>query len=310
MTAPAASQTSRRMLVSRSMRNSTRAAIAIVVIIAVASVAAPFIGARAPAAIGDVVGARLLAPFTRDPAGAFHLLGTDRLGRDLLARTLLAGRVSLAVGIAGALLAGALGVVVGALAGWSRGAADRALMGVTDALLAIPRLVLLLLCVALWEPSLRTVVIVLAATGWMGIARLTRAEVVAARGRPYVDAARALGARSQRTLWRHVLPNALGPALVATAMGVGSAIMLEAGLSFLGLGVQPPAASWGNMIAAGRDVVVTAPWVSLVPGLAVVIVTMCATIIGDAVRDRLAGNRPVVAQRTRIVTTSRGAAVN
>jgi peptide/nickel transport system permease protein len=134
-------------------------------------------------------------------------------------------------------------------------------------------------------------------------------KLVAARGRPYVDAAAALGARPGRTLWRHVLPNALGPALVATAMGVGSAIMLEAGLSFLGLGVQPPAASWGNMIAAGRDVVVTAPWVSLVPGLAVVIVTMCATIIGDAVRDRIAGKRPL-AQRTRIVTTSRGPAVN
>ena len=292
------------------MRISTRAAVATVVVIALAAIVAPFVGARAPASIGDVVGARLLAPLSHDPAGAFHLFGTDRLGRDLLARTLLAGRISLAVGIAGALLAGALGVVVGAVAGWNRGAADRALMAMTDALLAIPRLVLLLLCVALWEPNLRTVVIVLAATGWMGVARLTRAEVVAARGRPYVDAARALGARPGRTLWRQVLPNALGPALVATAMGVGSAIMLEAGLSFLGLGVQPPAASWGNMIAAGRDVVVTAPWVSLVPGLAVVIVTMCATIIGDAVRDALAGKRPVVAQRTRIVTTSRGPAVN
>jgi peptide/nickel transport system permease protein len=291
-------------------RLSTRVAVTAVALVALASAAAPLLGARAPAAIGDVVGARLLAPFTRDPAGAFHLFGTDRLGRDLLARTLLAGRVSLVVGIAGALLAGALGVGVGALAGWRRGPLDRLLMAVTDALLAIPRLVLLLLCVALWEPSLRTVVIVLAATGWMGIARLTRAEVVAARGRPYVDAARALGARPARTLWRHILPNALGPALVATSMGVGSAIMLEAGLSFLGLGVQPPAASWGNMIAAGRDVVVTAPWVSLVPGLAVVVVTMCATIIGDAVRDRLAGQRALPAQRTRIVTTSRGPAVN
>ena len=298
------------MTALRSTRVSTRIAIGVVAIVTVASLAAPFVGARAPAAIGDVVGARLLAPLTRDPAGGFHLFGTDRLGRDLLARTLLAGRISLAVGIAGALLAGALGVAIGAIAGWRRGAPDRLLMALTDALLAIPRLVLLLLCVALWEPSLRTVVIVLAATGWMGIARLTRAEVVAAHGRPYVDAARALGARPARTLWRHVLPNALGPALVATAMGVGSAIMLEAGLSFLGLGVQPPAASWGNMIAAGRDVVVNAPWVSLVPGLAVVIVTMCATIIGDAVRDRLAGKRQVVAQRTRIVTTSRGAAVN
>jgi peptide/nickel transport system permease protein len=291
-------------------RRSARVAGAMLGAIAVAAVAAPLLGARAPAAIGDVVGARLLSPFSHDPAGALHLLGTDRLGRDLLARTLLAGRVSLAVGVTGALLAGALGVAVGAVAGWRRGPADRALMALTDALLSIPRLVLLLLCVALWEPSLSTVVIVLAATGWMGVARLTRAEVIAARGRPYVDAARALGAPSRRTLWRHVLPNALGPAIVATTMGVGSAIMLEAGLSFLGLGVQPPAASWGNMIAAGRDVVVTAPWVSLVPGLAVVMVTMCATIVGDDLRDRLAGTRRTTVQRTRIVTISRGPAVN
>ena len=298
------------MSIAGPRRISTRVAVAVVAIVALASVVAPLLGARAPAAIGDVVGARLLAPFSRDPAGAFHLFGTDRLGRDLLARTLLAGRVSLAVGIAGALLAGALGTVVGALAGWRRGLPERLLMALTDALLAIPRLVLLLLCVALWEPSLRTVVIVLAATGWMGVARLTRAEVVAARGRPYVEAPRARGGRARRTRRRPVRPNARGPARVATAMGVGSAIMLEAGLSVLGLGVQPPAASWGNMIAAGRDVVVTAPWVSLVPGLAVVIVTMCATIIGDAVRDRLAGKRPVVVQRARIVTTSRGPAVN
>jgi peptide/nickel transport system permease protein len=291
-------------------RRSTRVASAVLIMIAAAAIVAPLIGARAPAAIGDVVGARLLGPFTRDPGGSFHLFGTDRLGRDLLARTLLAGRVSLADGVTGALLAGALGVAIGAIAGWRRGATDRLLMALTDALLSIPRLVLLLLCVALWEPSLRTVVIVLAATGWMGVARLTRAEVVAARGRPYVDAARALGGTSQRTLWRHVLPNALGPAIVATTMGVGSAIMLEAGLSFLGLGVQPPAASWGNMIAAGRDVVVTAPWVSLVPGLAVVIVTMCATILGDALRDRLAGARRPSIQRTRIVTISRAPAVN
>lgn len=292
-------------------RWSTRIAIAVVAAVVLAALAAPLAGARSPGAIGDVVGGRLLPPFSRDPGGALHLLGTDRLGRDLLTRTLLAGRISLAVGITGALLAGALGVCIGAVAGWRRGPVDRSLMALTDALLAIPRLVLLLLCVALWEPGLQTVVIVLAATGWMGIARLTRAEVIAARGRPWVDAAHALGARSRRTLWRHVLPNALGPALVATGMGVGGAIMLEAGLSFLGLGVQPPAASWGNMIAAGRDVVVSAPWVSLVPGLAVVIVTMCATILADAARDSIAGRRaPAAPQRTRIVTMSRGAAVN
>jgi len=266
-------------------RFSTRLALGVVVVIVLAAIAAPLVGARAPASIGDVVGARLLPPFSRDPAGAFHLFGTDRLGRDLLARTLLAGRVSLAVGFAGALLTGALGVAVGALAGWRRGATDRLLMAVTDALLAIPRLVLLLLCVALWEPSLRTVVIVLAATGWMGIARLTRAEVVTARGRPYVDAARALGARSRRTLWRHVLPNALGPALVATAMGVGSAIMLEAGLSFLGLGVQPPVPSWGLMIAEAKNYMFFSFWLIAIPGTALAVLVLAINMVGDGIRD-------------------------
>lgn len=272
------------------MRRSTGAAAAALLVLVAAALLAPLFAA-APASIGDVVGGRLLPPLARDAAGHFHALGTDRLGRDLLARTLLAGRVSLAVGVVGALAASGVGVAVGALAGWRSGALDRVLMALADALLAIPRLVLLLLCVALWQPSLETVIGVLALTGWMGIARLTRAEVRAAAARPYADAARALGARPARTLWRHVLPNALGPAIVATTLGVGGAILLESGLSFLGLGVQPPAASWGNMIAAGRDVVVIAPWVSLVPGLAVVVTTVCATVLGDALRDRLAGRR-------------------
>ncbi|NUO63366.1 MAG: ABC transporter permease, partial [Gemmatimonadaceae bacterium] len=220
------------------MRRSTRAALITLALVAVLALVAPAF-ARTPAAIGDVIGARLLAPFARDPGGHFHLLGTDRLGRDLLARTLLAGRISLAVGVIGAIVAGAVGVAVGAVAGWRGGATDRALMALADALLAIPRLVLLLLCVALWQPGLRTVVVVLAATGWMGIARLTRGEVIAARGRPWVEAARSLGARPARALWRHVLPNALGPAIVATTLGVGNAILLESGLSFLGLGIQP-----------------------------------------------------------------------
>lgn len=258
-------------------------------LLTVLCVVGPLFGGDRPEAIGDVLGARHVAPLATSADGSFHLLGTDRLGRDLLARTLLAGRISLAVGIVGSLLAGALGVAVGAVAGWSRGAVDRLLMAVTDALLAIPRLVLLLLCVALWSPGIGAVVIVLAFTGWMGVARLTRAEVIAVRARPYADAARALGASGPRTLWRHILPNALGPAIVATTLGVGSAIMLEAGLSFLGLGVQPPTPSWGNMIAAGRDAVVIAPWVALVPGLAVIVTTVAATVLGDAVRDRLAG---------------------
>jgi peptide/nickel transport system permease protein len=133
------------------------------------------------------------------------------------------------------------------------------------------------------------VVVVLAATGWMGVARMVRGEVAAARVRPYVEAASALGVRTSRTLWRHVLPNAIGPAIVATTLGVGSAVMLESGLSFLGLGIQPPAPSWGNMIAGGRDVIVSAPWVALAPGLAVIVTVVAATILGDSWRDRLAG---------------------
>jgi peptide/nickel transport system permease protein len=273
------------------MTRVAKVAAAILTLLIVASVLGPMLARGRPESIGDVLAGRFVPPFASDARGVFHPLGTDSLGRDLLARMLLAGRISLGVGVLGSLLAGAWGLGVGALAGWRGGWVDRALMAVCDALLAIPRLVLLLLCAALWKPGLGTVVIVLAATGWMAIARLTRAEVITARSRPYVDAARALGARSARTLWRHVIPNAIGPALAATTLGVGSAIMLESGLSFLGLGVQPPTPSWGNMIAAGRDVIVTAPWVALVPGLALIATTVAATLLGDWLRDRLAGER-------------------
>ena len=273
------------------MTRVAKVATAILTLLIVASVLGPMLARGRPESIGDVLAGRFVPPFASDARGVFHPLGTDSLGRDLLARMLLAGRISLGVGVLGSLLAGAWGLGVGALAGWRGGWVDRALMAVCDALLAIPRLVLLLLCAALWKPGLGTVVIVLAATGWMAIARLTRAEVITARSRPYVDAARALGARSARTLWRHVIPNAIGPALAATTLGVGSAIMLESGLSFLGLGVQPPTPSWGNMIAAGRDVIVTAPWVALVPGLALIATTVAATLLGDWLRDRLAGER-------------------
>lgn len=273
------------------MTRVARAATAALALLVVASVIGPMLAIGRPESIGDVLAGRFVPPFAHDARGGFHLFGTDSLGRDLLARMLLAGRISLAVGVAGSLLAGALGLGVGALAGWRGGWVDRALMALCDALLAIPRLVLLLLCAALWQPGLGPVVVVLAATGWMGIARLTRAEVITARARPYVDAARALGARSSRTLWRHVIPNAVGPAIAATTLGVGSAIMLESGLSFLGLGVQPPTPSWGNMIAAGRDVIVTAPWVALVPGLALIVTTVASTLLGDWARDKVAGSR-------------------
>jgi peptide/nickel transport system permease protein len=204
---------------------------------------------------------------------------------------MLAGRVSLAIGVGGSLLAAAIGVLIGAASGWFGGWLDRAVMAAADALLSIPRLILLLLCAALWRPGVATVVFVLAATGWMGVARLIRAEVQGLRARAYVDAARTAGASERRLLLHHVLPNAMGPAIVAATLGVGNAILLEAGLAFLGLGVQPPDPSWGNLIAGGRDLIVNAPWVAVAPGLALIVTVTCCTLLGDAMRDRLAGER-------------------
>ncbi len=257
---------------------------------AVLVIAVPLLSAQDPLTIGDVLTLRLLPPVSRDAHGVFHLLGTDRFGRDLFVRMMLAGRVSLAVGVVGSLLAGGLGTLAGAFGAWAGGAIDAVLMALGDALLALPRLVLLLVCASLWRPGLQTVVVVLVATGWMGVARLVRAEVLGIRALPYVDAATSLGASPPRVLWRHALPNALGPAIVATTLGVGNAILLESGLSFLGLGIQPPQPSWGNMIAGGRDLIVVAPWVAIAPGLALIVTVLACTLLGDGLRDRLAGD--------------------
>jgi peptide/nickel transport system permease protein len=270
-----------------------RWATALLAALVIGAVVVPLVAPTNPRAIGDVLVLRLLPPFARDHAGHVHVLGTDRFGRDLFTRMMLAGRVSLLVGLLGALLAGGVGILVGAVAAWRGGLLDRVAMAIGDALLAIPRLVLLLVFAALWAPGATMVVIVLMATGWMGVARLVRAEVLGVRTQSYVEAAMALGARPGRILWRHVLPNALGAATVAITLGVGSAILLESGLSFLGLGIQPPEPSWGNMIAGGRDAIVTAPWVALSPGLALIVTVLACTLLGDALRDRLAGEETI-----------------
>lgn len=263
-----------------------------------ATILVPLLATQDPLAIDDVLRARLVGPLASDEAGRFHLLGTDRFGRDLFVRMMLAGRLSIAIGVGGSLVAGIIGVAIGAMAGWWRGVADRVAMSVADAMLAVPRLVLLLLCAALWRPGAATVVVVLAATGWMGVARLVRAEVIGARRTGWADAALAVGGGPLRVLWRHVLPNAVGPAIVATTLGVGNAILLESGLAFLGLGVQPPHPSWGNMIAGGRDLIVTAPWVAIAPGVALILTVLACTLLGDAFRDRIAGDtRRALAER-------------
>jgi peptide/nickel transport system permease protein len=260
---------------------------AVVLLVILAALFAPHISAGDPNAQGDVVATRFLGPLSTDGTGAFHLLGTDRFGRDVWTRLLYGARVSLLVG----LLAMGISVLVGMLAGTTAGVFQRRLgagvMGFTDFALALPRVVLLLLLTALWRPSAALVVLVLGLTGWMSIARLVYGETRALVARPFVESAYALGARRLRVLARHVVPNTLTPVIAASALGVGNAIMLEAGLSFLGLGVQPPQASWGNMIASGRDTLVNAPWVAAAPGVALVLVVVAFTLLGDAIRDRL-----------------------
>jgi len=252
-------------------------------LLTVGAVIGPWLTPGDPIGIGNVMQTRLLPPLSRTADGPLHLLGTDAFGRDVLGRLLLAARLSIGVGVAGSVLAAALGVLVGAVGAWAGGWIDRVLLALGDTLLAVPRLVLLLVIAALWGPGLPTVVSVLALTGWMGVARLVRAEVLGVRALPYVEAARALGVAPLRLLTRHVLPNALGAATVAVTLGVGSAIVLESGLSFLGLGIQPPSPSWGNMIAGGRDWLLTAPWIALAPGVALVLTVVGSTLIGDAI---------------------------
>jgi peptide/nickel transport system permease protein len=180
----------------------------------------------------------------------------------------------------------AIGIAVGAVAAAGGGLVRTLLLGATDFALGLPRVVLLLLLAALWQPSAALVIVVLGVTGWMPVARLVYAEARAQLARPYAEAARALGAGRLRLLARHALPNALAPVIALATLGVGNAITLEAGLSFLGLGVQPPAASWGTMIASGRDTVVNAPWVGLAPGIALVLVVVGCTLLADAVQER------------------------
>jgi peptide/nickel transport system permease protein len=220
------------------------------------------------------------------PPSLEHPFGTDDLSRDILSRVAWGGRISLAVGFLAVALSATLGAATGLVAGYWGGAVDGILMRLVDAALAIPRLFLLLLVLAVWEQVPMAVLIVLiGVTGWFGTGRLVRGEVLRLRAEPYVRAAEALGASRGRILVRHLLPNTAGPLLVAATLGVGDVILLEAGLSFLGLGVQPPTPSWGGMILDAKSVLVAAPWAGIFPGLAVVITVLATNLFGDALRD-------------------------
>jgi peptide/nickel transport system permease protein len=243
---------------------------------------APWLAPYDPIAQPDAVGLKL-----RPPSLA-HPFGTDQVSRDILSRVMWGARISLAVAGLSVALATLLGTLVGVVAGFAGDAVDALLMRTVDALMAIPRVLLLIAVVGLFGGlHVLTIVLLLAATGWMGVARLVRAEARAAARREHVLAARALGADRLRILVRHVLPACLTPAIVAATLNVPSAIALEAGLSYLGLGVQPPFASWGTLVHDGMDWFPMAWWISVAPGLGIIAVMLACTTLGDALRDAL-----------------------
>ena len=255
-------------------------ALGVLAALAAAAMLAPLLATHDPAQQIDIVRLK-----SRPPSGAFPF-GTDPLSRDVLSRVLYGGRVSLSVGFLATLGSVGIGTAYGAIAGYAGGIVDEILMRTVDAFMAMPRVLLVLTVIALWGgTSPGALIAFLATTGWFQISRLVRAEVKSARTREYVVAARALGATGTRVLVRHILPNAMSPVIVAATLSFGSAILLEAGLSFIGVGIQPPRASWGNIM---RDATgVSLWWLSLFPGLAIVATMLSVNVLGDRLRDAL-----------------------
>lgn len=240
--------------------------------------------------------ARWLAPYDPDfidlkqvlmPPSPAHLLGTDTLGRDVLSRIIFGARVSLLVGFVAVGIATLIGVLVGALAGYYGGVLDQILMRLVDLMLCFPTIFLILAVIAVLGPSIWNIMAVIGLTSWMGVARLVRAEFLSLREREFVVAARALGASDVRLIWRHLLPNALTPVMVSATLGVAGAILVESSLSFLGLGVQPPTPSWGNMLTMGKDNIEIAWWLSVFPGLAILVTVMSYNLLGEGIREAI-----------------------
>jgi peptide/nickel transport system permease protein len=264
------------------MSRRLRAGLLAVGVLYLIALLAPVLAPYDPAAQLNLAGGRLLPP------SLAHPLGTDALSRDLLSRLLFGARLSLAIAGLAVVVAVTLGTAVGLAAGLAGGVLDGILMRSVDAALAIPRVFLLVAILALWEQGgIGALVLVLGLTGWFGTSRLVRAEVLSLRRRDFVLAARALGLPGWRVALRHVLPNAVAPIVVTATLGVGHTILIEAALSFLGIGVRPPLPSWGNMIADGQAYLATSPWQAMAPGLAVVATVMIFGVLGEALRDTM-----------------------
>ncbi len=216
-----------------------------------------------------------------------HVLGTDSLGRDQLSRLLYGGRVSLAVGFGVAVVGGMFGTLVGAVAGFLGGWVDNTLMRITDFMLALPALIFLIVAARMFGDSIVTVVLLVAAVTWMPLARIVRGVTLSLRDREFVTAARATGAGPGRIIVHHILPSTVGPVVVNLTLTMAAAILLESALSFLGLGIQPPTPTWGNMLAGSKGFVQTAPWLVWFPGLMILVTVLCVNFVGDGLRDAL-----------------------
>lgn len=258
-----------------------RIGIGVIALLMLAALSAPLIDGADPIHID-------LRTALQAPSGA-HWLGTDAQGRDVWSRLVHGARISLLVGLASQGISLSIGLVLGLVAGYRGNWTEEVIMRLVDVTLAFPSLLLLIAMAAAFEPSLTVVCTVIGVVGWAGMARLVRGQVLVVRELEYVQAMRALGARDRRILLRHVLPNVIAPVVIAATLGIAGAIMAEAALSFLGLGVQPPTPSWGAMIADGRDLsqLRNAPWTSLAPGLAIGVAVLGFNLLGDALRDAL-----------------------
>ena len=238
---------------------------------------APAIAPYEPDAID--VKAILLSP------SSSHWMGTDALGRDVFTRMLYGARISLLVGLVAVGIATAIGIVLGAIAGYYRGWVDMVIMRAVDVMLSIPTFFLILAVIAFLTPSIWNIMVIIGLTSWMGVTRLVRAEFLSLRNREFVMASETLGASDKRLIFKHLLPNSMTPVIVSSVLGVASAVLIESGLSFLGLGVQAPQASWGNILTDGKEYIQFAWWLSLFPGLAILITVLGYNLLGEGLRD-------------------------
>ena len=214
-----------------------------------------------------------------------HPLGTDLLGRDVLSRMIYASRISLEVSIVAIGISTLIGVFLGSIAGYFGGLIDNIICRFIDIMLCFPTIFLILAVIAYLEPSILTIMIVIGLTSWMGVARLVRAEILSLKERDFILAAKVYGASTFRIIFKHLLPNALGPVLVSVSLGMGQAILIESALSFLGIGVQPPVPSWGNMLIEGKDTLEIAWWLSVFPGLAILLTVLAFTLLGETLQE-------------------------